>query len=77
MITAADILSPAFLRGKRLELEELEGKCHALWLYSKNETEEWNGDGCDCKCIQGNLVCRRQTLEEEIERHTHINTGHI
>lgn len=34
------------------------GACHALWIYNRGETEEWNGMGCDCEHIQGNLVCK-------------------
>lgn len=38
--------------------EDLEGKCHALWLYHGGETSEWNGTTCDCEWIQGNLNCK-------------------
>ena len=41
-----------------LKREELEGRCHALWLLNGGETEEWNGDSCDCKHIQGILNCK-------------------
>lgn len=40
------------------EKEELEGKCHALWLLQGNETSEWNGIGCDCEYVQGILNCK-------------------
>ena len=48
-------------------LEELTGKCHALWVLSGKETEEWNGDCCDCELIQGTFNCKRCILEEQIE----------
>jgi hypothetical protein len=38
--------------------EELEGKCHALWLLKGGETQEWNGETCDCEWMQGNLLCK-------------------
>lgn len=56
MTTAEQINSTEFPRLKKIE--ELEGKCHALWLYTKGQTEEWNGSGCDCEFIQGNLNCK-------------------
>jgi hypothetical protein len=40
--------------------ENLEGKCHALWLLNGGETGKWNGDSCNCEWIQGNLNCKRQ-----------------
>lgn len=40
-------------------LEELEGKCHALWLLRGGETDKWNGESCMCPWSQGNLVCER------------------
>ncbi len=46
-----DLLTPE-------EREEIESKCHALWLLNGHETEEWNGMGCDCEWIQGNLNCK-------------------
>jgi hypothetical protein len=38
--------------------EELEGKCHAVWLLNGGETGKWNGVTCNCEYIQGNLNCR-------------------
>jgi hypothetical protein len=29
--------------------EELQGKCMLLWKLSDKETEEWNGDSCNCE----------------------------
>lgn len=34
------------------------GACHALWLLNGGETSKWNGEGCDCELIQGNLNCK-------------------
>lgn len=42
--------------------EDLEGKCHVLWLLNGGQTEEWNGARCDCEYIQGNLNCKRNKL---------------
>lgn len=43
--------------------ENLEAKCHALWLLNGNETGKWNGMGCNCEWIQGNLNCKRLRYE--------------
>lgn len=40
------------------DTEDLEGKCHALWLLSGKETEEWNGESCDCPFIHGSVSCK-------------------
>jgi hypothetical protein len=39
-------------------IEDLEGKCMALWLLNGHETEEWNGDSCNCEIIQGIYNCK-------------------
>lgn len=39
-------------------IEDLEGKCVALWIQSGREVEEWNGDCCDCELIQGIYNCK-------------------
>lgn len=48
---------------QRAALEELEGKCHQLWLLNGGETGKWNGMGCDCPWVQGNLICERMKYE--------------
>jgi len=42
----------------QLHTEDLEGKCMAFWVLNGRETEEWNGDGCDCELIQGTYNCK-------------------
>lgn len=44
---------------KKLDTDDDEvGACHALWLLNGGETQEWNGDRCNCQTIQGNLNCK-------------------
>lgn len=37
--------------------EDLRGGCHLIWLANGGQTEEWNGDGCRCKYVAGDLDC--------------------
>lgn len=42
-----------------LSVEDLEGKCMALHVLSGGPTgEEWTGEGCDCRIIQGTYNCK-------------------
>ena len=54
----SEVSPPLSELAQRAAKEELEGKCHALWLYHKGETSEWNGTICDCEWMQGNLLCK-------------------
>lgn len=57
------------LRSSSMErIEELEAKCHVLWLLNGGQTEEWNGDRCDCEYIQGNWNCKANIERERLSR---------
>lgn len=76
-VTAKDITSTEFPRAKQhgwdvttlnhkhhrtLQEQDVEGKCHALWPLNGNETEKWNGMGCDCLYVHGQLNCKLNTF---------------
>ncbi len=57
LLTADQIKTIDLNRRPELK-EDLEGKCHALWLLNGGETGEWNGDSCNCEYIHGIINCK-------------------
>lgn len=49
------------------QIDYWTGCCHVLWVLNGGETEEWNGESCDCEYIQGNWNCKRCILEEKLQ----------
>lgn len=46
-------------------LDDLWSKCHSLWVLQGGETQEWNGDSCDCELIQGTYNCKAKIQQEK------------